>query len=148
MTKRTVIENIDEDFLREVMAGNAKMPKKSPPEMKEAEVSLVDKPPKKEKNVEILPESPVEPKETTKPVRKKREEQDYASVFLARKASSLRRQVYMDASLYDKINSFLPLIAGHLFGITTFINNVLTHHLEHYREDINELYELKTKKPL
>ncbi|MDR0349482.1 MAG: DUF3408 domain-containing protein [Tannerella sp.] len=32
-------------------------------------------------------------------------------------------------------------------SITAYIDNILTHHLEQYREDINELYERKSQKP-
>ena len=55
---------------------------------------------------------------------------------------------YISSQLYDKITGFLPVIAGQGFGITSYINNILTNHLEQYKDDINELYEKKSQKPL
>ncbi|MDR1341330.1 MAG: DUF3408 domain-containing protein [Prevotellaceae bacterium] len=89
----------------------------------------------------------MEPNETAKPVRKKKGEQDYESVFLQRKAGVPRRQTYISSHLYEKIGRFLPVIASGL-SITGYIDNILTHHLEQYRDDINELYEYKSQKPL
>ena len=92
------------------------------------------------------PQNEVSVKET-KSIRKKREAHDYESLFLERKASIDRRQTYIGAELYKKISSFLPVIAGHQFSVTAYVNNILTHHLEQYKEDINELYERKSQKP-
>jgi hypothetical protein len=133
MAKRPTVE-VDEEYLREVMAGGADFPKKTE----------AAKPP-------ALP-SPTEPsvkeeeKETVKPARKKRETQDYESVFLQRKAGVPRRQTYISAALYEKVSRFLPVIANGL-SITAYLDNILTHHLEQYRDDINELYERKSQKP-
>jgi hypothetical protein len=98
----------------------------------------------KEKGTDI---PSIEPKEAAKPVRKKKEAQDYESIFLQRKAGVPRRQTYISSHLYEKIGRFLPVIAGGL-SITGFVDNILTHHLEQYRDDINELYEHKSQKPL
>jgi hypothetical protein len=106
---------VDEEYLREVMAGGASF-------------------------------ETAESKEVVRQVRKKREAQDYESVFLQRKAGVPRRQTYISSALYEKINSFLPVIAGQL-SITAYLDNILTHHLEQYRDDINELYERKSQKP-
>jgi hypothetical protein len=133
MAKRPTVE-VDEEYLREVMAGGATFPKKEE----------ATKPPgKEEKETEI---QPVEPKEPMKPVRKRKEAQDYEPVFLQRKAGVPRRQTYISSQLYEKINSFLPVIANGL-SITAYLDNILTHHLEQYRDDINELYERKSQKP-
>jgi hypothetical protein len=136
MAKRPTVE-VDEEYLREVMAGGATFPKKEE----------VTKPPvKEEKETEIQPVEPVDSKEPAKSVRKRKEAQDYEPVFLQRKAGVPRRQTYISAALYEKISSFLPVIAGGL-SITAYIDNILTHHLEQYRDDINELYERKSQKP-
>jgi hypothetical protein len=98
----------------------------------------------KEEEKEIV--APTEIKEPVKPARKKRETQDYEPLFLQRKAGVPRRQTYISAALYEKINSFLPVIANGL-SVTAYLDNILTHHLEQYRDDINELYERKSQKP-
>jgi hypothetical protein len=131
MAKRPTVE-VDEEYLREVMAGGAAFPKKEEAPVKEEEKEVVMQPP--------------ETKETAKSVRKRKESQDYEAVFLQRKAGVPRRQTYISAHLYEKISSFLPVIANGL-SITAYLDNILTHHLEQYREDINELYEKKSQKP-
>jgi hypothetical protein len=136
MAKRPTVE-VDEEYLKEVMAGGAVLPGRAEPV----------KPPVKEENetdAQVL--ETVEPKEPAKPVRKRKEAQDYESVFLQRKAGVPRRQTYISAALYEKISRFLPVIANGL-SVTAYIDNILTHHLEQYRDDINELYERKSQKP-
>ena len=140
MAKRPTVD-VDEDYLKEIMAGGVSRPTKEPPKPE-------DKQPVEEEKETTETTMPVEAKEPVKTGRKKREAQDYETVFLERKASVLRRQIYISAELYDKINNFLPVIAGHGFGITSHVNNILTHHLDLYKDDINELYERKSKKPL
>lgn len=136
MAKRPTVD-VDEDYLKEIMAGGVSRPAKEPPKP-------VEEPPVEEEKETAIP---VEVKEPQKTGRKKREAQDYETVFLERKASVARRQIYISAELYDKINGFLPVIAGHGFGITSYVNNILTHHQDQYKDDINELYERKSKKP-
>lgn len=76
--------------------------------------------------------------------RKKREQKDYPGTFLQRRASEQKRHTYISAMLWDKLTGILPVIAP---GITipTFIDNVLTHHLETYKDEINEMYMNKTE---
>jgi len=142
MAKRPMMD-VDEEHLKEIMAGGLGRVKKEPPK------TVAEQPSKEEPEVETKPETelPVQPKEPVKQTRKKREAHDYESLFLERKASVDRRQTYIDADLYKKISSFLPVIAGHQLTITGYVNNILAHHLEQHKEDINELYERKSKKP-
>jgi hypothetical protein len=143
MAKRPTVE-VDEEYLKEVMAGGATFSKKEEA-AKPSESPPQTEPPVKEEEKEVVMQ-PAETKETAKPVRKRKESQDYEAVFLQRKAGVPRRQTYISAHLYEKINSFLPVIANGL-SITAYLDNILTHHLEQYRDDINELYERKSQKP-
>jgi hypothetical protein len=142
MAKRPTVE-VDEEYLREVMAGGAIFPRKAETAQPPVPPSPAELPVKEEKESGV---QPVEPKEPVKPVRKRKEAQDYEPVFLQRKAGVPRRQTYISSCLYEKINSFLPVIANGL-SITAYLDNILTHHLEQYRDDINELYERKSQKP-
>jgi type IV secretory pathway VirB10-like protein len=146
MAKRPTVD-VDEEYLKEIMAGGVSRQQK-----KEQPDPVAEQPPDTSETQQTAKEEKETPqqaevKETVKPVRKRREAQDYESLFLERKASVVRRQTYIGAQLYDKINSFLPVIAGHTFSITSYINNILSHHLEMYKDDINELYERKSQKP-
>jgi hypothetical protein len=152
MAKRETVE-VDEDLLKEVMAGGAGRFRKTAPVVDKAEEKPVQPPVKTELPVIKETESAVPPiegngeaKETAKPLRKRREQPDYENMFLVRRASVPRRQTYISTHLYEKIGSFLPVIAGQL-SITAYIDNILIQHLEQYKEDINELYEKKSQKP-
>jgi hypothetical protein len=125
MAKRPTVY-VDEDYLKEIMANN-----------------IIQQPKKEEKEIIVSAET----KELAKPTRKKQETQNYETLFLEHKASVDKRQIYVSSQLCEKINSFLPVIAGHRFGITSYINNILVHHLEQYKVEINELYEQKSQKP-
>jgi hypothetical protein len=148
MAKRPTVE-VDEEYLKEVMAGGATFPKREGQPVAEvqppAPLSVAEQPVKDEKEA-VEPVTNEEAKEPAKTVRKRKEAQDYESLFLQRKAGVPRRQTYISAALYEKINSFLPVIANGV-GITVYLDNILVHHLEQYREDINEIYERKSKKP-
>ena len=145
MAKRPMMD-VDEEHLKEIMAGGLGRVKKEPPKPPQEqtpESSNSEQPKKEEPETELATQT----KEPVKQIRKKREAHDYESLFLERKASVDRRQTYIGAELYKKISSFLPVIAGHQLSVTAYVNNILTHHLEQYKEDINELYERKSKKP-
>lgn len=77
-------------------------------------------------------------------VRKKRESKDYSSIYLVKRASEQRKHSYVSIELWDKIATVLPVIAPGV-SIPMFIDNVLSHHLETYRDEINELYMGKLK---
>jgi hypothetical protein len=145
MTKRPTVE-VDEEYLREVMAGGAILPKREQAAKPPLAPPPAEQPVKEEKDIETQTVETFEPKETLKPVRKKKEAQDYETVFLQRKAGVPRRQTYISSQLYEKIIRFLPVIANGL-SITGYIDNILIHHLEQHKEDINELYERKSQKP-
>ncbi|MDR0796453.1 MAG: DUF3408 domain-containing protein [Tannerella sp.] len=146
MARRPIVD-VDEEHLKEIMAGGVHRPQRNeqpkPATEQPAISSGTQQAVKEEKQTPLQ----VEAKETGKPVRKKREAQDYETLFLERRASVARRQTYINAELYEKINSFLTVIAGQPFTVTSYVNNILAHHLELYRDDINELHERKSKKP-
>lgn len=80
-------------------------------------------------------------------VRKRAESRTYTKVYLHRRAPELKRQTYISDALYTKLTDILAVIARGL-TVPAFIDNVLVDHLEQYRDEINELYEIKTRKPL
>jgi hypothetical protein len=139
MAKRPTVD-VDEEYLREVMAGGAgrirKEEDKQPLPVSPTADSV------KEENAEST-----ESEKTTKPGRKKREVQPYEAVFLQRRASVPRQQTYIASELYEKINNFLPVLTRKV-SFPAYLDNILIHHLELYRDDINEMYESKLQKPL
>lgn len=72
--------------------------------------------------------------------------QDYKSLFLVRKPSTDRSQCYISRYSYEKISQYLAVI-GKNIPLTTYIDNVMRHHMEQYKEEINKLYEKNIRKP-
>lgn len=93
-------------------------------------------------------ESPESPRNTTKGGRRRKDSPDYRSMFLVSSPSRIRFQTYISQEVYDKVKVFLPVIAPNT-SITSFINNVLNHHMMQYQEEINSLYfKHLSKKPV
>ena len=64
------------------------------------------------------------------------------------KEEDYKRQTYIHDSLYRAIAGILPVIAPEM-SVPTFVNNVLSDHLERYGETINSMYnETASKRQL
>jgi hypothetical protein len=127
---------IDESIIRGMIDGD----KPAPEDMPEEHTAEVDPLP-----VEVAPAK--ETPDASKP-RKRREPKDYGGVFLTKRPPATKKQTYIGAALFIKITEIMAVIASDV-TLPTFLDNVLDHHLETYRDEINELYENKTnKKPL
>ncbi|MCB6978298.1 DUF3408 domain-containing protein [Bacteroides uniformis] len=70
----------------------------------------------------------------------------YGQLFLKRKNSVQRKQTYISIELYRKLARILPLLSDDI-SIPSFLDNVLTHHLETYSKELGELFRRKTQKP-
>lgn len=136
MAKRKTVE-IDESVILDMMSSDIPSYARGQSETDSSETPEEETPAVRAKSENI---------ESAKP-RRKREPKDYGTTFLAKRAPDQRKHTYISIELLSKIAKFLPVIAN---GITVpnFIDNVLSHHLEAYRDEINELYDQKTRKPL
>ena len=113
MAKRPTVD-VDEDYLKEIMAGGiASLKKEQHKPVPEQPKPEVEETPVKEKTEVVFP---VETKEPVKQVRKRREVQDYEAVFLERKASVARRQMYV---LSQNTLTFFRVNNCHIF---TFVS--------------------------
>lgn len=136
--KNRTIYSVDEDLLKRVVAGDTS----ALGEMKEqASLSVKEQPPetvscgKTEKT--RVPSKESDTKKT-----------QYRERFLSDRLTGTRRQTYIHDSLYRVIAGVLPVIAPDM-SVPTFVNNVLSDHLEQYEEIINSIYnEQAVKKPV
>lgn len=121
------IYNVDEDVFRRVVAGDTSA-------LNELDGKTDEKNGAMERSTAI--------KETgTK-------DEDYKARFLANRLTGTRRQTYIHDSLYRAIAGILPVIAPEM-SVPTFVNNVLSDHLERYGETINRMYnETASKRQL
>nr|WP_294476556.1 DUF3408 domain-containing protein [uncultured Bacteroides sp.] len=138
-SKKRTVYDVDEDALKRVMAGDTTALEK----IKESE---------KEPEREILASEPPEVKEK-KPSGEKKSSQpysfdEYRKQFLQMKLTGARRQTYIHDSLYKAFARVLPVIAPEM-SVPTFVNSVLSDHLEKYQDIINAMYNREAnQKPI
>jgi hypothetical protein len=77
--------------------------------------------------------------------RKRREQKGYADIFLEKLPAIPRKHTYISIAMYNDLSELLPVVARGV-SIPNFLENLLKHHFDTYRDEINELYENKTKK--
>ncbi|GHU84605.1 transposase [Bacteroidia bacterium] len=148
MARRQTFD-VNEEYLKEVMAGSALPPGKVEPQAepeKENPSQGAVEPAVAAAAEGVREDGDTEATATAKSSRKRKEPQDYEGVFLRRRPAVERRQTYVSRYVYEKMSSFLPVIANG-FTVTAYIDNILMHHLEQHSDEINELYLRKSKKP-
>lgn len=137
MAKQKIVE-VDEDLVRGMVTADIpRLKNKEEARLSDRQPDIVDSPAASEPSVD----SPASK------YRRKREPKDYAAQFLKKRESAQKRQTYINMSLFVKLTDILAVIAPDT-TVPTFLDNVLTHHLEQFRDEINELYTEKFKKPL
>lgn len=95
--------------------------------------------PPEEKELNI--EEPAQPvREETK--RKKNKTPDYESLFIQEVNITARtgKSVYIRKEHHDKIMKIVQVIGKNEVSLFSYIDNVLSHHLSTYQEEITELY--------
>lgn len=67
---------------------------------------------------------------------------DYDAVFLKNTALKARQPVYISKEIHAGIKKVVNLLAltGKEMSVGGYINNVLSDHLEQYKEDIDDLH--------
>lgn len=135
--KNRSVYNVDEDALKRMVAGDTTALEK----IKEPDEKAVGKTP---------PSGPAEAQENKtvatdkKPsVGKKNSPaygcEEYRRQFLQTKLTGARRQTYIHDSLYKAFAKVLPVIAPEM-SVPTFVNCVLSDHLDRYQDIINMMY--------
>ena len=84
--------------------------------------------------------SPAKEKPLKDSGRRKRQEDDYAGLFLRRNEIKTRQCVYISRDVHSKILKIVNDIAGREISVGGYVDTVLRQHLEQHKEKINELY--------
>ncbi len=122
---------VDEKIIRAIMAGDV------PGRQQESEPPPADE-----------PSADAERQDETTPAtrsRKRKEQRGYAEIFLEKLPAMPRKHTYISIAMYNDLLSLLPVVARGV-SIPNFLENLLRHHFDTHRDEINELYEIKTKK--
>ena len=64
---------------------------------------------------------------------------DYERMFLTPVEYGIRATLYVNASTKRKILEILKRIGGERLSATSYVDNILQHHIETFRDDINRL---------
>ena len=66
---------------------------------------------------------------------------DYKKTFLVRVDYDLRASLYVSAPTKRKILEVLKKIGGERLTATSYVDNILRHHLEIFRDEINRIHQ-------
>lgn len=125
MAKKEIGHEIDEDFLL-ASIGDRKEGK-TPPVKEE-----------KSKNEELI-----KTKDFVSNKRNKNSSNtgDYQVAFLCRNEIRQRQSVYISQAVHQTVMLIVKQIASNDVSVGGYIDNVLKHHLEKYKDEINALYK-------
>ncbi|MDL2302810.1 DUF3408 domain-containing protein [Dysgonomonas sp. 520] len=124
MAKKENETEIDEDFLLASIG-----------DKKEGKVSIE----KEEKVESVEPQKAKEPPINRRSKRSNNNPEDYATTFLCRNEIRERKSIYVSQLVHEKVKLIIKRIADDDASVGGYIDNVLKHHLEKYKEEINTL---------
>lgn len=89
--------------------------------------------------------------EEARPARSRRQgtaPSPYEEVFLRRGVVRERSAVYVSAETKRRLSEVVRRLGWSSISVTTYVENILAHHLELFRGEINRLYRQKNNKDL
>lgn len=134
MAKREII-NVDEDAIKKMIAGDIPgMPDNTP--AGQGRIPPMDmQGDNPHENAEKANDEDTE----TKTTKKRKNRLKYADIFFVRQryAETKQTTIILDKRIYTSIRNILKTTDGITFA--NFINNVMVHHFNEYREEMEEL---------
>jgi len=145
--------NVNEKELQQMMASDVPIyrAQKKPNKVEDEPKTETEFEPKPEIESEITQdrdetESEVESAKTQK--KKKNPKPNYSDIFLKDNKIRDRRQIYISKKAYDKISRYLRYIGEGNVSLVSYVDNILFHHMDEYRDTINDLYIKNISTPL
>jgi hypothetical protein len=120
-------EDIDESFLLQ--------------SIKEQEQPKEQQPATSAEKQEIPVLSAEKTKEIKEPVKRRRTNVDYTSMFLQRNEFKSRQCVYISQRVQATISKIVKVISDREITVGGYIDSILAEHLETHRDEIIELYK-------
>ena len=80
--------------------------------------------------------------------RRKSDKDDYESLFICRNTLKNRKTIYIAKELQDTLAEIVMSMRNRDMTIGIYVENIILHHLETYKDEINRLAEMKFKKLL
>ncbi|MCS2584527.1 DUF3408 domain-containing protein [Bacteroides sp. BFG-551] len=97
-------------------------------------------------NEPITEEEKEEPLIQTVPTRKKRNGQgDFKTLFFSRMELEDRQPLYVSRKVHERITAIVNEVGGRKATVSSYVENIMLHHLETFKAEIDKLYEDKFK---
>lgn len=128
-------------FIRQVaMAGSNEEMSKSTQTDNQSEVD--------ENNINTELQTPIEEKVKEPPKKKRGQSIDYESIFLPRNELRNRQGLYIDKDNYEVLQTLVRSIRNERISVSGLVDNIISHHIELYEDEINRIYEENIKRPI
>lgn len=134
---------VDEDMLKRMVAGDTSALENMKGQETQLEENIPLSEPSGEKEDKVVVIEKKVPAGKKSP--KENDFDEYRKRFLQMKLTGTRRQTYIHDSLYKAFAKVLPVIAPEM-SVPTFVNCVLSDHLEKYRGILNAMYNEEATK--
>jgi len=136
MAKQTNIPKVDEDFMREVISQG--VPMKRDAILENGRTIIIDE-----------NESTIETSDVIEALNDEQtEEVDYGEIYFKKVDLSYRKSICITRETHSTLLTIVNMIGGHKTNLSSYVENIILQHLESYKEEINEMYENKFKKPI
>lgn len=132
MAKKTSTPQVDEEFMKEMIAQGFPMKRE-----REREPEPTEELPEPE--IVIIPE---------KPKRRKEIRSEYVDRYFEKVDFTDRQLIYITRETHQKLTDIVNVIGGRQGTISGYIENIIRDHFESFKEEVNALYASRFKKPL
>lgn len=135
---------VNEDMIKDIMAGDIPVFGKGKQTKSVADRTMSNpaEPDTKTKAEPVLGE-----KTPSRPKKRKDESNDYRTLYLSPGNVTHRQQTYISQTNYQFLKRFLPVVAPEV-SISRYVDNILSLHLEQYKEEIDRIYSNEITNPL
>lgn len=130
MAKQTKTPQVDENFMKEVIAQGFPMKREREPE------PIVEEP---IQEPEPLPE---------KPRKRKEVQSEYVERYFEKVDFSDRQLVYITRETHQRLTDIVNVMGGKQGTIGGYMENIIREHFETHKDEINAIYTSRFKKPL
>jgi hypothetical protein len=84
-----------------------------------------------------------------KPAKRKRMQPiDYERLFLLRNELHNRQGLYISRENYEVLQTLVRAIRGERLSVSGLADNIISHHIELYGDEINRIYDENSRKPV
>ena len=102
-----------------------------------------------EDEIPIERQTVVEPTRPTERAKRKTVPKgDYESLFIVKNDLKERKTIYVAKELQEKLSDVVMSMKNRDMTIGIYVENIILHHFEIYKDEINSISETKFKKPL